>query len=49
MTGYKQHELGIFDDTHPGIRYIKKALTSRLIPLLEDGLESVYYKRSTRC
>ncbi|MCZ2257809.1 DUF1273 domain-containing protein [Sporosarcina sp. G11-34] len=41
VTGYKQHELGIFDDTHPGIRYIKKALTSRLVPLLEDGLEWV--------
>lgn len=39
VTGYKGHELGIFDDKHAGIPIIKKALESRLIPLLETGLE----------
>lgn len=41
VTGYKQHELGIFDDKHPGINYIKQALENRLIDLLENGLEWV--------
>lgn len=41
VTGYKQHELGIFDDKHPGIGFIKKALESRFITLLEEGLEWV--------
>lgn len=41
ITGYKAHELGIFDDHHPGIPIIKKALQDRIIPLLEDGLEWV--------
>ena len=41
VTGYKQHELGIFDDKHPGIRFIKKALEKRLVSFLEEGLEWV--------
>ena len=41
VTGYKQHELGIFDDKHPGIDYIKKALRSRFLDLLDEGLEWV--------
>ena len=41
VTGYKPHELGIFDDKHPGVRFIKKALEKRLIALLDDGLEWV--------
>ncbi|MEK5037679.1 DUF1273 domain-containing protein [Sporosarcina sp. FSL K6-3457] len=41
VTGYKQHELGIFDDKHPGIRFIKKALENRLITLIDEGLEWV--------
>lgn len=41
LTGYKQHELGVFDEKHPGIKYIKKALENRLAPLIEDGLEWV--------
>ncbi|WP_146553889.1 SLOG family protein [Rummeliibacillus sp. SL167] len=41
ITGYKAHELGIFNDYHPGIPIIKKALQDRIIPLLEDGLEWV--------
>ncbi|WP_082295161.1 SLOG family protein [Sporosarcina ureilytica] len=39
VTGYKQHELGIFDDKHPGISIIKKALKSQFISLIPDGLE----------
>ncbi len=39
VTGYKQHELGIFDDKHPGIAIIKKALRSQLIALIPEGLE----------
>ncbi len=41
VTGYKPHELGIFDDKHPGVRFIKKALENRLVALLDDGLEWV--------
>lgn len=41
ITGYKQHELGVFDEKHPGIVYIKKALENQLLPLLDDGLEWV--------
>ncbi|RNF39128.1 SLOG family protein [Planococcus salinus] len=41
VTGYKQHELGIFDDKNPGIHYIKKALESRFRALLDEGLEWV--------
>lgn len=39
VTGYKQHELGIFNDQHPGIPIIKKALKSQLIALISEGLE----------
>lgn len=41
ITGYKQHELGIFDDNHPGIGFIKKALTNTIIPYAQSGLEWV--------
>ena len=41
VTGYKHHELGIFDDKHPGIRFIKKALEKRLVSLTDEGLEWV--------
>lgn len=39
ITGYKPHELGVFDEKHPGIPYIKKAIKRQLLTLLEDGLE----------
>ncbi|GFN31689.1 DUF1273 domain-containing protein [Paenibacillus xylaniclasticus] len=39
VTGYRAHELGIYDQKHKGIPYIRKAIASRLIPLLEEGLE----------
>ena len=41
VTGYKPHELGIFDDNHPGVHFIKKALEKRLVALLDNGLEWV--------
>jgi uncharacterized phage-like protein YoqJ len=41
VTGYKSHELGIFDEKHVGITYIKKVLEKRLISMIEDGLEWV--------
>lgn len=41
VTGYRPHELGIFNDTHPGLTIIKTALTEKLRQLLEDGLEWV--------
>lgn len=39
VTGYRAHELNIFGQKHKGIQYIQKAITSRLIPLIEEGLE----------
>ncbi|WP_339203621.1 DUF1273 domain-containing protein [Paenibacillus sp. FSL K6-3182] len=41
VTGYRAHELNIFSQKHEGIVYIKKALTGKLVPLIEDGLEWV--------
>lgn len=41
VTGYKQHELGIFDDKNPGVRFIKKALENRFRALIDEGLEWV--------
>jgi uncharacterized phage-like protein YoqJ len=41
VTGYKAHELGVFNDKHPGIKYIKKALEKRISSLLDEGLEWV--------
>jgi uncharacterized phage-like protein YoqJ len=41
VTGYKSHELGIFDEKHQGIKYIKRVLEKRLISFIEDGLEWV--------
>ena len=39
VTGYKQHELGIFNNDHPGIVFIKKALETQIVALLDEGLE----------
>lgn len=41
VTGYRAHELGIFNQKHEGITYIRKAITGKLIPLIEEGLEWV--------
>lgn len=39
VTGYRPHELGIFNDQHPGIPIIKKAIENELRILLDAGLE----------
>lgn len=41
ITGYKAHELGIFDQKHEGIHFIKKAIQKELIVRLDEGLEWV--------
>ncbi len=41
MTGYKAFEFGIFKNDHEAVKYIKKAMKQRLLPLVEDGLEWV--------
>ncbi|GGG17304.1 DUF1273 domain-containing protein [Paenibacillus abyssi] len=41
VTGYRAHELNIFDQKNKGILYIKKAIEGKLIPLVEEGLEWV--------
>ena len=40
VTGYKAHELGIFNDSHPGIPIIKQAIKNQLLILMDEGLES---------
>lgn len=41
VTGYRPQELGIFNDKHPGIPIIKKALYNQLQRLCDEGLEWV--------
>lgn len=41
VTGYKAHELNIFQPKHPGIAIIKLTLQRRLKAFLEEGLEWV--------
>lgn len=41
VTGYKPQEIGIFQDDHPGIGYIKKALKKSILSKAEEGLEWV--------
>jgi uncharacterized phage-like protein YoqJ len=41
VTGYKAFELGIFKNDHAAVKYIKKAIKSRLLPMVEEGLEWV--------
>ncbi|WP_055109313.1 DUF1273 domain-containing protein [Paenibacillus ihumii] len=41
VTGYRAHELGIYNNKHKGIPYIQQAIRNKLIPLLEEGLEWV--------
>ena len=36
VTGYKAHELGIFNDDHPGLPIIKAALKGRMVQLIEE-------------
>lgn len=41
VSGYRPHELGIFNEKHPGIAIIKKAIENELRALIDDGLEWV--------
>lgn len=41
ITGYKAHELGIFDEKHLGVQVIQKAIEEKLRMLIEQGLEWV--------
>lgn len=41
VTGYKAYELGIFDQKHQGIPYIKKAIRNHLLDMLDEDLEWV--------
>ena len=41
VSGYRPHELGIFNNRHPGLPIIKRAITERLEQLLEASLEWV--------
>ncbi|MGN7360218.1 DUF1273 domain-containing protein [Paenibacillus sp. SAF-054] len=41
VTGYRAHELNIYGQKHPGIAYIQKAITAKLVQLAEEGLEWV--------
>lgn len=41
LSGYKSHELGIWDQKHPGIAVIKHALDQRFRAMIDDGLEWV--------
>ncbi|AIC94528.1 DUF1273 domain-containing protein [Shouchella lehensis] len=37
ITGYKMHELGVFNESHEGIKWIKFVLKKRMIALIEEG------------
>lgn len=41
VTGYRAHELQIYNEEHQAIPYIKKMLKQHLIAMLQEGLEWV--------
>lgn len=41
ITGYKPFEFGIFKNDHEGVKYIKRAIKQRLVPIIEEGAEWV--------
>lgn len=41
ISGYRPHELGIFNNTHPGVNIIKTAIAQRLEQFIDNGLEWV--------
>ncbi|RSK29337.1 DUF1273 domain-containing protein [Bacillus sp. HMF5848] len=41
ITGYKSFELGIFNQKHEAIKYIKKAIKNELLTRIDEGLEWV--------
>ncbi|MFB4211435.1 DUF1273 domain-containing protein [Shouchella sp. JSM 1781072] len=38
VTGYKMHELGVFNESHEGVQWIKLVLKKRIIALIEEGV-----------
>lgn len=43
ISGYKPHELGIMNNNHKGIYYIKKVLKKQLISFLEDNSSTEFW------
>lgn len=41
VTGYRAHELGIYNNKHEGIPYIRQAIKNRILLLAAEGLEWV--------
>ena len=41
VTGYRAHELGIFNDKHPALPLLKRQLYDQLYQLCDEGLEWV--------
>ncbi|MDQ6599417.1 DUF1273 domain-containing protein [Bacillus salipaludis] len=41
ISGYKPFELGIFQNDHPSVLFIKAAIKKELLRMLEEGLEWV--------
>lgn len=41
VSGYKPHELGIFNEKHTGIQILKKSIENELRNLIDQGLEWV--------
>lgn len=39
ITGYKPFELGIFSEEHPSIEIIKYSLRSKIIQMMDEGME----------
>lgn len=39
IAGYAAHELGIFNQKHEAIRFIRQAFYKKVVPLIEDGAE----------
>ncbi|MED4126993.1 DUF1273 domain-containing protein [Shouchella miscanthi] len=38
VTGYKMHELGVFNESHEGVIWIKYVFKKRIIALIEEGV-----------
>lgn len=39
VTGYAAHELGIFNQKHKALKYIRKACIKKMVSLIEEGTE----------
>ena len=38
ITGYRNYEIGVFQEKDPKIKVLKKVIRETLIPLIEDGI-----------